>query len=248
LRIRQEVIKIPFMQTRCPNPKCRFVFDVNPDREGKNLPCPACGQVITVRSLELLKDLERRRAAAARQGALGSPSSAEPEKLQVLLEDIRSLWNVGSIFRTADGAGFGRVHLCGITPIPPRKEISKTALGADDYIPWEHHVSVVDILPRLRGAGVCLAALEENSRAIPLSQAVAEGRLQTPLCLLVGNEVSGLSAEAQSEADAVCSLPMRGRKNSLNVAVAFGVAAYMVSEKFLCRPTPRPSKPAEMDL
>lgn len=229
------------MQTRCPNPNCRAVFDVAPDREGKNLPCPACGQVITVRSLELLREIERRRKREKSRAALTThagenvagkdrPASA-PEPLQGLLEDVRSLWNVGSIFRSADGAGFGRLHLCGITGCPPRKELAKTALGAEESVAWEHHVGVLDILPRLREQGVRTVALERTSKARPLSEVLAAGALRQPLCLLVGNEVAGLSAEALAAADMVCALPMRGEKSSLNVAVAFGIAAYLIAER-----------------
>jgi tRNA G18 (ribose-2'-O)-methylase SpoU len=218
------------MLTRCPNPKCRLAFDVPDGREGKNGPCPQCGQVITFRSLAVLNEVERQqhRLEAARLDRSGKP--AVTPRFSALLEDIRSLWNVGSIFRSADGAGFEKLYLCGITGSPPRKEIAKTSLGAEEAIAWEHHAGALDILPALISAGVQIVALEKTEASVPLRNALEQGKLRAPVCLVVGNEVSGVSAEALGRAEHVCHLPMRGAKSSLNVAVAFGVAAYQMRE------------------
>src|SRR5437879_6570379 len=126
------------MLTRCPNPKCKLSFDIPAEREGKNGPCQQCGQVITLRSLAVLNEIERQqsRLQAAQQERSARP--VELPRFSALLEDIRSLWNVGSIFRSADGVGFEKLFLCGITGCPPRKEIAKTSLGAEDVIAWEH--------------------------------------------------------------------------------------------------------------
>jgi len=214
------------MRTRCPNPKCQHEFDVPDERAGKNGPCPACGQVITFRSLEILHKLDRQRARLPAQVPLDSGAVA----FSGLLEDVRSLWNVGSMFRTADGAGFTRLHLCGITAYPPRKELSKTSLGAEDHVAWSYHTGALEILPALKSAGVQIVGLERNAASLDLPTALAEGKLRTPLCLLVGNEVAGLSAESLALCDVVCHLSMRGVKESLNVAVAFGIAAYRIAE------------------
>lgn len=157
----------------------------------------------------------------------------EPVPLTVLVEDVRSLWNVGSIFRSADGAGWTRLILSGITGCPPRKEIAKTSLGAEDHLLWKYYLSAVDVLPQLKSAGVLIVGLERNLDSIDLSKAVADGRLRTPLCLVVGNEVTGLSAESLDLCDVVCHLPMRGFKESLNVAVAYGIASYTLASAFL---------------
>lgn len=223
------------MLTECPNPRCRLTFEVPDEKAGKNGPCPECGQVITFRSREILRQIEKERrrrehAGAARGGADAPPGS---ERLVALLEDIRSLWNVGSIFRTADGAGFARLHLCGITGCPPRKEIAKTSLGAEDHVAWNYHASALEILPRLKAAGVLVVGLELAPGSRPLSGALSSGALRVPMCLVVGNEVSGLAAETLTCCDFVCHLPMRGSKGSLNVAVAFGVAAYRCAEGLL---------------
>jgi 23S rRNA (guanosine2251-2'-O)-methyltransferase len=220
------------MRTRCPNPKCKLAFEVPDAREGKNGPCPQCGQVITFRSVAVLNEIERQHQRM-QQRASHSPHRGDGPgergvPFSALLEDVRSLWNVGSIFRTADGAGVGKLYLCGITGCPPRKEIAKTSLGAEEVIPWEYGENALDVLPGLRASGVQIVALEKTETSEPLRTAVERGALKPPLCLVVGNEVAGVSAEALSQADRVCHLPMRGVKGSLNVAVAFGVAAYLI--------------------
>lgn len=217
------------MQTRCPNPKCHLRFDVPDEREGKNGPCPQCGQVITLRSIALINEVERQHAkrALAQTPALDLQSGPLPS-FCAALEDIRSLWNVGSIFRTSDGAGFGALCLCGITGCPPEKKIAKTSLGAEDHIPWLHAGSVLDVLPLLKERGAQIVVLEKNDTSVLLDDALQRRLIRTPLCLVVGNEVAGVSAEALSHADIVCHLPMHGIKVSLNVAVAFGIAAYAI--------------------
>lgn len=160
--------------------------------------------------------------------AAGPPRHAgEIEPLTAIIEDIRSLFNVGSIFRTADGAGVKRLFLTGITGCPPRRQIEKTSLGADAAVAWEYHKHALDVLPSLRQAGIFLLALECGRE--PLADVIAGGALRLPICLVVGNEVHGINAETLSACDAVASLPMRGRKESLNVSVAFGIAAYALA-------------------
>ena len=219
------------MLTRCPNPKCRHEFDVSAEREGKNGPCPACGQVITFRSLAILNEVERQHARLYQARLDRSGDARELPRFSGLLEDIRSLWNVGSIFRSADGAGFQKLILCGITGCPPRKEIAKTSLGAEDVIAWEQHSGALEILPALIERGVQIVALEKTPDSVELSTALEQGALRAPLCLLLGNEVSGVSAEALARSDLRVHLPMRGAKTSLNVSVAFGIAAYAIRER-----------------
>jgi 23S rRNA (guanosine2251-2'-O)-methyltransferase len=155
-----------------------------------------------------------------------------------VVEDVRSLWNVGSIFRSADGAGFGLLLLCGITGTPPRKEIAKTSLGAEDSVNWLYAPSVSSIAQQLKEAGCTLLGLEvakglpDIPDSVELGVALKEeAALPQPLCLIVGNEVKGISKETMLSCNRICHLPMRGMKESLNVAVAFGIAAYMISER-----------------
>ncbi|MCX7806200.1 MAG: RNA methyltransferase [Planctomycetota bacterium] len=214
------------IETRCPNPKCRAIFPVPEDELGHNVPCPACGQVITVRPLSVLIELDRQKARMARSAADRRHLAGDPP-LSALLDDIRSMWNVGSMFRTADGAGVGRLYLCGITACPPRKEITKTSLGAEETVPFEYHVSALEAVLPMKSRGISIVSLEATERSVPLM----EFRPRPPLCLVVGNEVTGVSREVLDVSDAVICLPMRGAKSSLNAAVAFGIAAYVIAEK-----------------
>ncbi len=149
--------------------------------------------------------------------------------LVVVADNIRSMHNVGAIFRTADGAGFGGVVLCGITATPPRQEIRKAALGAEDVLPWTYFQSTLDALQWLRGQGYFLLALEKTAS----SQLIYRISVRTPLAVIVGHEFHGIREEVLQQADAVAHLPMRGHKISLNVSVAFGVAAYELSRRVL---------------
>jgi len=141
----------------------------------------------------------------------------------LLLYNIRSMWNVGSMFRTADAAGIEKIILCGYTATPPRKEIAKTALGAEDTVPWEYYADPVDAITILRECGVKIFALEITTGSVPYT---AVKPADFPLCLVVGNEVDGIEARVLDCCDDVLEIPQYGIKHSLNVAVAAGVALF----------------------
>ena len=149
-------------------------------------------------------------------------SSAGSLPLRVVLNNIRSLYNVGSIFRTADGAGVEKIYLCGITGHPPNAQISKTALGAEDAVPWEHHADVVPLLQQLKQEGYCLVLLEQTNQSRPYQ----EFRPERPTCLILGHECDGVEEKLVPLCDRAIEIEMAGLKNSLNVSVAFGVIAY----------------------
>ncbi len=142
--------------------------------------------------------------------------------VSVVLENIRSLYNVGSMFRTSDGARIEKLYLCGYTGYPPRKEIDKTALGSVESVPWEHNTDTGTVINRLKGEGCTVLALEHTDRSLPYS----EMDYSFPLCLCVGNEVDGLSHEVVSRCDGAVEIPMFGLKQSLNAAVAYGIVIY----------------------
>ncbi len=142
--------------------------------------------------------------------------------MAVLCEDIRSLHNVGSIFRTCDGAGVGRLYLCGHTGHPPRNEIEKTALGSVASVPWEYVPNQFEAVRSLRSRGYRIIALERTEGSVPYDRA----EYTFPACLVLGNEVRGITPEMLALCDMAVEIPMRGAKGSLNVAVAFGIAAY----------------------
>ena len=145
----------------------------------------------------------------------------------VLLNDIRSLYNVGSIFRTADGAGVEKLWICGITGHPPDTQISKTALGAETEVPWEYRRDACEVLRELKILGYQIVFLEQLAESIPYQDFRPAG----PVCLVLGNEISGVSEELVALCDKTLEIEMAGAKNSLNVSVAFGVVAFHLRQK-----------------
>ena len=152
-----------------------------------------------------------------------SAQSVARHPIIVLLDNVRSLYNVGSVFRTCDAARVERLILTGYTPHPPRKEIAKTALGAIESVPWEYRADPLEAVPTLRSKGVTIAALEQTDSATPYN-ALSIG--QFPLCIIAGNEISGVRKELVEIADLTLEIPMYGVKHSLNVAVACGIAVF----------------------
>ncbi len=146
----------------------------------------------------------------------------------ILLDNIRSLLNVGAIFRTADGAGFSRVYLAGYTPTPPRHEITKTAIGAEDAVIWEYYEDPLAILVPFRQRGGIVVALEQSPESIDYR--AYSPPIDCDICLVVGNEIGGVRPEILQIADTVIHIPMLGVKQSLNVATAAGIAMYSILE------------------
>ena len=149
----------------------------------------------------------------------------------VLLDNVRSMYNVGAFFRAADGVGLEKLCLCGITAHPPKNAISKTALGAELTVPWEHDWDALHMAEGLRRSGFELAAIETSPEAIDLF----EWQPRFPVCVAFGNEVEGLRPELLAMADAHVRIPMLGQKNSLNVATAGGVVLYELLRKYRAR-------------
>ncbi len=142
----------------------------------------------------------------------------------VLLDEVRSRHNVGAIFRTADAFGVERVLLCGFTPLPPHREIEKTALGATLSVPWNQEPSTMQAVDRLRAAGYLVLAVEQTALARPLREFdLAPDR---PVALVFGNELDGLSDAVVRSCDACVVIPQSGSKHSLNVSVCAGVVLW----------------------
>jgi len=149
--------------------------------------------------------------------------------LNVILDNIRSAWNVGSMMRTADGAGVCHVYLCGVSPTPDNPKVAKTALGAEKSLPWSFHANGVEVARKLKDEGVRLWALEGGERSVPLYHSEQDsGSQHAPLALVVGNELTGVDPGLLELCERVVNLPMLGVKGSLNVAVAFGIAVYSI--------------------
>lgn len=155
------------------------------------------------------------------------PSRPLPARLEVLLDNLRSAWNVGSIFRSADGLGLSRLHLCGITPTPENPSVQKTALGAQNNLPWDYARNALPLAARLKAEGMRLIALEQAPRSRPLQSSPP---LQQPALLIVGNEITGIDPGLLALCDEVLEIPMRGLKHSFNVEVAFALAAHWLMQ------------------
>ena len=159
-----------------------------------------------------------------------SYGSIETLPVSVLLDSVRSLYNVGALFRTAEAVRVERLYLSGITAVPPHKGISKTALGAETIVEWERVEHPLPALDALRARGYEVAAVETSLRAVD----VFDWQPTFPVCVLLGHEVDGLSAQLLDRADTHVRLPMLGRKQSLNVATAGGIVIYELLRKFRC--------------
>jgi len=144
----------------------------------------------------------------------------------VICDNIRSLENIGSIFRTSDALGINKIFLCGISGTPPHPKISKTALGAENWIEWEHHRKCWRLVEKLKKEKVLIVALEQTKNSFPCDKFKAK----FPLALVIGNEIKGVSKSILKRADKIVYLPMFGKKESLNVSVSFGIAAYEINK------------------
>jgi tRNA G18 (ribose-2'-O)-methylase SpoU len=148
--------------------------------------------------------------------------------VSIVLENVRSMYNVGSFFRTADAAAAARICLCGITAYPPKHAISKTALGAEEVVPWEHTWNTPSLIGRLRAEGCEIAAIETSLHAVDLF----DWQPRFPVAILFGHETDGLTAELAAMADTHVRIPMLGKKHSLNVATAGGVVLFELLRKY----------------
>lgn len=180
--------------------------------------CPLClGETRVVLRKSIREEERIITTAAATDGILRA----------VLLDNIRSAWNVGSILRSADGFGFDRVYLCGITPTPDNEAVTKTSLGAEKTLRWSHHKDAVKLATGLKEDGWRVFALEEGKDAEDIhSLSIAPGER---IVLILGSETTGVDPDLLKLSDGIHSIPMRGHKRSLNVAIAFSVAAFALS-------------------
>lgn len=148
--------------------------------------------------------------------------------LTILLDNVRSMYNVGAFFRTADAAGVEALRLCGITGYPPKKAISKTALGAEETVAWQHSPDPVPAVAELRGRGYEIAAVETSVLSVDLF----DWKPRFPVCMIFGHEVDGIRPQVLDLCDTHVRIPMLGRKHSLNVATAGGVVIYELLRKY----------------
>ncbi|HQV34742.1 MAG TPA: RNA methyltransferase [Flavobacterium sp.] len=154
---------------------------------------------------------------------------AKKTPIIIILDDIRSLHNIGSVFRTSDAFLIEKIYLCGITATPPNKEIHKTALGATDTVEWEYQENVLTVIDRLKSENVQIFAIEQVENSIMLNDFQIEK--EKKYALIFGNEVKGVSQEAIHESDGVIEIPQLGTKHSLNISVSAGIVVWDLFQK-----------------
>ena len=149
--------------------------------------------------------------------------------LILVLDDIRSLHNIGSVFRTADAFLIEKIYLCGITATPPNKEIHKTALGATDTVTWEHTENVLELIEKLKKENIITLAIEQVESAVFLQDFKVENGKK--YALIFGNEVYGVAQEAVALCDGCIEIPQLGTKHSLNISVSAGIVVWDLFQK-----------------
>jgi tRNA(Leu) C34 or U34 (ribose-2'-O)-methylase TrmL len=204
---------ITFQIYKCTRTGCELRFTVQAGQTGSML-CPACRA-----------DLEEVGTPFGRNPVSSEANRDPGTQVEVLLDNIRSAWNVGSMLRTCDGAGVRHVHLCGVSPLPNHPKVAKTSLGAEKTQPWTFHPDGQLAAQQLKDQGLRIWALEGGLRAVSLFDVQAE-LAGPPIVLSAGNGLSGVGPGLLELCERVVCLPMQGMKSSLNVAVAFGAAVY----------------------
>ena len=154
---------------------------------------------------------------------------AKKTPIIIILDDIRSLHNIGSVFRTSDAFLIEKIYLCGITATPPNKEIHKTALGATDTVEWEYQKNILDVITKLKAHKVAIYAIEQVENSTLLQDFKVD--LNKKYALIFGNEVKGVSQEAIHESDGVIEIPQLGTKHSLNISVSAGIVVWDLFQK-----------------
>ncbi|MFA6027332.1 MAG: RNA methyltransferase [Patescibacteria group bacterium] len=147
-------------------------------------------------------------------------------KFFIILHNVRSRYNVGSVFRTADGAGVTKIYLGGITPAPPHEKISKVALGAENSVPHETYAQTWRLIEKLKKQGVQIIAVEQSNKSMPYYKF----KPRFPLAVIMGSETKGLSPSILKRCDSIIEIPMHGKKESLNVATACGITCFELAK------------------
>ena len=198
----------------CQSSSCTFRFPAEWET-GQMISCPRCGA-------------ETRAIFPSQESAPALPMlDIKTPPPSAILDNLRSAYNVGSIFRTADACGIRHLYLCGITPLPTHPGVRKTALGAEENLPWSYNPNSILLAQHLKREGHYLIGVETASNAHSLFK-IGNLPSTSPWAIVVGNEVAGIDPELQALCDVLLWIPMQGYKRSLNVAVAFGIVAYLL--------------------
>jgi len=209
------VTRFEFRQ--CTDPECRLRMPIDTQINQGNY-CPRCGALL------------ERVLFGEEEPTISKDYDLHKIHIEVILDNIRSAYNVGAIFRIADGAGIKHLYLCGITPNPQdMPTIRKTGLGAEDEVSWSYHSNAVDVADNLLNREYHLLAMERTTESVLLQNYSIESLHGQRLALILGNERAGVDPGLIDLCEAVIALPMVGKKSSLNVAVAFGITVYWLS-------------------
>ncbi|MCK0161716.1 RNA methyltransferase [Allomuricauda sp. F6463D] len=160
---------------------------------------------------------------------VASFKQADKSPIIIILDNVRSLNNIGSVFRTADAFLVQKIYLCGITATPPHKDIRKTALGATESVAWEYRKDTLELLTELQEDGVKILAVEQAEKAVMLNDYVINPK--ETVALVFGNEVKGVSQDVVSASDLILEIPQFGTKHSLNISVSTGVVVWDIWSK-----------------
>jgi len=205
---------ITYLIRECSNHECEFRFPA-PEGSGIGINCPKCKSFTNiVRKVVLNPDLKENQN-------LVFPIT----NLEIVLDNVRSSFNVGAIFRSADGAGISRIHLCGICPSPQNIKVHKTALGSEKSVPYEIHKNALKLIREQKAHGKRIWALEKTGTSNSIDQ-FKLSKTDPSTIMIVGNEISGIDPDILAICDEQIHIPMSGIKGSLNVAIAFGIAVY----------------------
>ncbi|KAM9971972.1 hypothetical protein ACTFIW_011962 [Dictyostelium discoideum] len=249
----------------CTSEKCGLIFKIPNKLRGKEGYCPKCSNVMIFKkhASKYKKILKKRRELYSntlhqetKTIKSFDPIKNKPFGLSVLLEDCRSLHNVGSVFRTSDGAGFNHIYLCGLTGHPPNDQISKLSLGSEDMVNWSVSNDSISVIKKLKELNVKIIGIEQTPNSVSLLNSIdkiknlalisssSSSSLENnntnnnneeeyhPIAIIMGNEIAGMSNEAIELCDLVCELPMMGNKKSLNVSITYGIVSYFLSHHF----------------
>lgn len=164
----------------------------------------------------------------------GEDKNIKRNPIYFVLDNVLDTYNIGSIFRLADAVAAEKVFICGNSEYPPSSRIHKAAVGTEEWVSWEHHVSVIQLISNLKSEGIQIVSVEQDKRSIPYT--LLSSTLKTPVALVVGHETNGISKEVLDLSDTIVELPMFGINKSINVWGSLAIISYKVIEHLIFKP------------